>query len=94
MPLRSEQSKQVSLPLIRPRRPAHTLHTALPYVWRQTLQDLTVTIPVPSGSKGRDLVVEIKKKSLKVGLKGKGLILEGELYKEVKVDDSTWTLGA
>lgn len=38
--------------------------------------------------------MEIKKKSLKVGLKGKGLILEGELYKEVKVDDSTWTLGA
>lgn len=55
---------------------------------------MTVTIPVPSGSKGRDLVVDIKKKGLKVGVKGKELILEGELCKEVKVDDSTWTLGA
>ncbi|KAL8277360.1 hypothetical protein RQP46_010200 [Phenoliferia psychrophenolica] len=65
---------------------------ALPYVWRQTLQDVTVSIPVPAGSKGRDLVVEIRKKQLKVGLKGQPPIIEGELAKEVKVDDSTWTL--
>ncbi|KAK4701123.1 nuclear migration protein NudC, partial [Phenoliferia sp. Uapishka_3] len=65
---------------------------ALPYIWKQSLQDVTVTIPVPSGSKGRDLVVDIKKKSLKVGLKGQPPILEGDLCKEVKVDDSTWTL--
>jgi hypothetical protein len=36
----------------------------------------------------------IKKKSIKVGLKGQAAVLEGELAKEVKVDDSTWTLGA
>lgn len=54
---------------------------------------MTITIPVPSGSKSRDLIVDIKKKGIKVGLKGAALILEGELCKEVKVDDSTWTLG-
>lgn len=53
-----------------------------------------MTIPVPAGSRSRDLVVEIKKKNLKVGVKGKPLIIEGELCKEVKLDDSTWTLGA
>lgn len=50
-------------------------------------------MPVPAGSKSRDLVVEIKKLRIKVGLKGKEPILEGELPKEIKVDDSTWTLG-
>lgn len=41
--------------------------------------------------------MDIKKKSLKVALKGKGpegVIIEGELPKEIKVNDSTWTLGA
>lgn len=55
---------------------------------------MTVSIPVPAGTKGRDLVVEIKKKALEVSLKGKPPIIEGELCKEVKLDDSTWTLGA
>lgn len=62
-------------------------------MWKQTLQDVTVSIPVPAGSKSRDLVVEIRKKHLKVALKGQPAILEGELAKEIKVDDSTWTLG-
>lgn len=71
--------------------------TALPYRWHQTLDELTVSIPVPAGSKSRDLIVEIKKKALKVALKGKGpegVIIDGELPKEIKVDHSTWTLGA
>jgi hypothetical protein len=67
--------------------------TALPYRWRQTLTDLTVSIPVPAGTKGKQLEVVIKKKSIKVGLKGQEAVLEGELAKEVRVDDSTWTLG-
>lgn len=33
------------------------------------------------------------KKKLKVGLKGKPPILEGELHKAIKVEDSFWTLG-
>lgn len=54
---------------------------------------MDVTVPVPVGSKSRDLVVEIKKNSIKVGVKGQEPILAGELCKEIKVDDSTWTLG-
>lgn len=66
---------------------------ALPYRWKQTLQDVTVTIPVPPGTRSRDLIVEIKKTKLKVGLKGQGPIIDDDLCKEVKVDESTWTLG-
>jgi hypothetical protein len=68
-------------------------YPALPYRWRQTLQELTVTVPVPAGTKSRDLTVEIKKTRLKVGLKGKEPIIDDELCQGIKVDDSTWTLG-
>ncbi|POW13900.1 hypothetical protein PSHT_07563 [Puccinia striiformis] len=64
----------------------------LPFTWKQTLQDLTLNIPVPPGTKARDLVVEIKKTKLKVGLKGKEPILDGTLCKEIKQEESTWTL--
>jgi CS domain len=49
-------------------------------------------VPVPPGTRGKDLIVEIKKKKLRVGLKGQDPILDGDLCKEIKVDDSTWTL--
>ncbi|KAK4046640.1 hypothetical protein OIV83_005923 [Microbotryomycetes sp. JL201] len=70
---------------------------ALPYRWQQTLQDLTVSVPVPSGSRSKDLIVDIKKKSLKVASKAPkdgsdGVYIQGELPFEIKVDDSTWTL--
>lgn len=64
----------------------------LPYTWKQTLQDVTLIVPVPQGTKAKELTVEIKKNKLKVGLKGKESIMEGELCKDIKEDESTWTL--
>ncbi|KAG8653031.1 protein BOBBER 1 [Manihot esculenta] len=57
------------------------------YSWTQTLQEVNVLVPVPSGTKSRFVVCDIKKKHLKVGLKGQPPIIEGELYKPIKVDD-------
>ncbi|KAJ4486080.1 nuclear movement protein nudC [Lentinula aciculospora] len=66
---------------------------ALPYSWTQLLGELDVHVPVPKGTRGKDLTVVIQKKKLSVGLKGAtDKILEGELCKEIKEDDSTWTL--
>lgn len=65
---------------------------ALPYVWNQTLNDITISVPVPPGTRSRDLVVQISKKKLKVGLKGKEAIMEGEFYADIKEGESTWTL--
>ncbi|KAG0357757.1 nuclear movement protein nudC [Gamsiella multidivaricata] len=65
---------------------------ALPYKWKQTLGDVSVSVEVPKGTRSKDLVVDIKKKSLKVGLKGQTPIIDGVLFKDIKVDDSTWTL--
>lgn len=67
--------------------------SALPYKWRQELAELDIEVPVPKGTRGRDLTVVIQKKKLSVGLKGKEPILSGELCKEIKVEESAWTLG-
>ncbi|KAJ7786255.1 HSP20-like chaperone [Mycena metata] len=69
-----------------------TEQAALPYQWTQELGEVDVVVPVPKGTRGKDLVVVMQKKKLSVGLKGQDKILEGELCKEIKVEDSTWTL--
>ena len=69
-------------------------YPALPYQWTQILGEVDITVPVPPGTRGRDLNVVIQKNKLSVGLKGQEKILDGELCKEIKVDDSTWTLRA
>ena len=64
------------------------------YVWTQTLSEVTVNIPVPENTPGRDLNVMIAKTKLKVGLRGAGnmIIEETPLCKPVIVDDSFWTV--
>lgn len=42
--------------------------------------------------KSRDVVVNITKKGLKVGLKNQPAIIDGELNAEIKTDDSLWTI--
>jgi len=65
---------------------------ALPYKWKQELGEVDVMVPVPKGTRGKQLEVKIAKKHLSVGLKGQEKILDGELCKEIKMDESTWTL--
>jgi CS domain len=36
----------------------------LPYKWKQTLPDLDLTIKLPKGTRGRDLVVKITKQKV------------------------------
>jgi len=64
----------------------------LPYKWTQTIGDVDVVVPVPGNLKGRDFNVVIAKKKLKVGIKGQEPIIDGDLPKEIHVDESTWTL--
>ena len=53
-----------------------------------------MTVPLPAGTKSRDLSVEIGKGSLKVTLKARPLepIIDGQLFNEIKMTDSTWLL--
>ncbi|KAL1822272.1 protein BOBBER 1 [Daucus carota subsp. sativus] len=62
------------------------------YSWGQSLQEVTITIPVPLGTKSRSILLEMKKNHLKVGLKGQPPIIDGDLYQPIKLDDSIWSL--
>jgi CS domain len=67
---------------------------ALPYTWRQELGEVDVVVPVSKGTRAKDLQVILQKKNLSVGLKGQDKILDGVLCKDIKVEDSTWSLRA
>ncbi|CAK0781081.1 hypothetical protein CVIRNUC_005280 [Coccomyxa viridis] len=60
------------------------------YSWTQSLKDIIISVPVPSGTKGRDCNVVIEKSKLRVGVKGLTAVLDGDLYAAVKPDDSFW----
>ncbi|KAJ8510374.1 hypothetical protein OPV22_000808 [Ensete ventricosum] len=62
------------------------------YSWTQTLQEVTVNIPVPQGTKSRFVTCEIKKTHLKVGLRGQPLIIDADLYQPVKAEDCFWSI--
>jgi hypothetical protein len=49
---------------------------------------------IPDGVKAKDLSVVIKKKHLKVALKAKPdePIIDGPLHKEIKVDETLWSI--
>ncbi|OAA54330.1 nuclear movement protein [Niveomyces insectorum RCEF 264] len=65
---------------------------ALPYKWTQTIGDLDLTVSIPGNLKARDLVVDIQRTSLTVGIKGQEPFVKGDLPHAVRTSESTWTL--
>ena len=52
----------------------------LPYKWTQTIKDVDITIAVPGNLKGRDIIVDMKKTSLKVAVKGQDAVIDVRLH--------------
>lgn len=63
----------------------------LPFSWKQELKEVDIEIPLPSGTRVKDVIVKLQKKHLSVGLKGQEPILDGELCQGIKVEDSVWS---
>lgn len=62
------------------------------YTWTQTLGALEIFVAVKPGVKAKQIVCDIGAETLKLGVKGEPLILEGKLHAKVKTDDCMWTL--
>ncbi|PWN26811.1 CS-domain-containing protein [Jaminaea rosea] len=67
---------------------------ALPYRWTQALDHVEVTLPLPAGTRAKQLDVAIKRASLRVGLKDgeKTVLMAGDLPNPVQLDDCTWSV--
>lgn len=65
----------------------------LPYQWNQTLDSVSLTFGVPSGTRGKDIGASLKRKSISFGLKGhERKVVEGDLFDTIKEEDSTWSV--
>jgi len=64
------------------------------YQWTQTLSEVEIKIPfkISFKLKSRDCVVDLDKKHIKAGLKGHPLVLNGDFPKEIKTEESTWSI--
>jgi hypothetical protein len=94
--LARRQSKQVS-------GPGSAAHSALPYRWSQDLELVSVSVPLPKGTRAKDLTVVMQRRKLKVSLLTTDLtkvqlksspeaLIDGELFNDIAVDDSSWTI--
>eukprot|EP00658_Telonema_sp_P-2_P080534 TRINITY_DN802_c0_g1_i4.p1 TRINITY_DN802_c0_g1~~TRINITY_DN802_c0_g1_i4.p1 ORF type:complete len:318 (+),score=132.22 TRINITY_DN802_c0_g1_i4:135-1088(+) len=63
------------------------------YKWVQTLEEVTIYIPVPSTVSGKLVVCDIAAEHIKVGVKGQSeMVIDAKLHKRVDVDECYWTL--
>ena len=60
------------------------------YSWTQTLAELTIVIPVPAGTRGKNCHVEIGTKTLRAGVRDQEAVLNGALENDVVVDECYW----
>ncbi|GAB0494576.1 hypothetical protein MMPV_005870 [Pyropia vietnamensis] len=65
------------------------------YTWTQTLSDITLSIPLPPGTRGRDVRVTFGTTSLRVTTTGSDSpLLDDPLHAAVKADDGMWQVDA
>jgi len=64
------------------------------YSWVQTLEEIELKVPFKANFpiRSRDVVCDVQRKHLKIGLKGQPPIIDGELFNEIKQEESFWVI--
>lgn len=63
------------------------------YVWHQTLEEVSVFLPLPPNTRANQLEVKLGIHEVKIGLKGKSeTLLEGKWCKKINSGESIWNI--
>ena len=72
------------------------------FSWEQTLSDVAIQVPMPEGTRARDVVCTISKSHLVVKLKGQDAVIDAdfpcdarngkEIWEKVRADECYWNL--
>uniref|UniRef100_A0A914MAW1 Nuclear migration protein nudC n=1 Tax=Meloidogyne incognita TaxID=6306 RepID=A0A914MAW1_MELIC len=65
------------------------------YQWTQTLGELEIRVvfkDIGFPLKAKDLIVDVGRKHIKIGLKGKQPLVDGELAEEIKLESLNWII--
>ncbi|KAL5265519.1 hypothetical protein ACHWQZ_G006291 [Mnemiopsis leidyi] len=87
-PEEPEQPAEVPVPVPREREEEKN------YTWTQTLEDVDVSIELPSGILKSDLIIEIGHDSLEVRTKGGQELFKSKLFSKVEPKESTWHMSS
>lgn len=60
------------------------------YTFEQTLQDITIRIPLVAGTSAKALTVHIFPSKIHASMKVGDKLIDGQLYADVSSEDSTW----
>lgn len=55
-------------------------------------EEMHLYVPIPEDVGPKDVVVEIRRKHLTIGIRGQPPVINGELWKEIKCGDSGWVI--
>ncbi|XP_069477612.1 nudC domain-containing protein 1 isoform X2 [Ambystoma mexicanum] len=62
------------------------------YIWQQTVEDLTVTVPLSEGSAKEDVEATFSPSHFSLQLKGQAIALSGPLHAAIDHESSTWAI--
>jgi hypothetical protein len=64
-----------------------------PYTFKQSLQDLTISIEVPEGIRAKLLDVNLSKRNIHAAIRSTGQVLiSGPLFNDINLDESSWSV--
>jgi len=62
------------------------------YTWKQTPEDVEISVPLPTGTRGKQCKVKFSTRALKIDIVNGASLKFETLYGKIRVDDCVWTI--